>query len=761
MLPSSNITASDCWNALKNGNRTHVRMVFSNQDIWLEDEDIDINTGVVITDILNGDTDLVFGKAVMKQMRTRVFINDKTRYLRWNDKFYLSFGIEVNGSTKWTVVGYFTGERPNNVTTESVVDFIAYDDMQKFEVLADGFSSTLTFPCTLSTIIRRLCHFIGLTHGSVESCVLPSSTDVPILDRVYDKLPIDETGHTCRELLAMIAEACGLYARIRQGYLYLEWFEDHTSTITISEDEQFSMEHADLYYGLTWNEFDEYSLDEQEAMTWDEVSGHYSYTYGISCVRIRQSNLGFDVDYPQSTTPETRNVYMIVDNPFLQIRDVTSDRNTYVKNLYDRLHAFGGRLPMNFECIGNYQIESGDIITVVTGGETIQMPIYCKTLVWKGSITDTLETTGNKDRAPITSSNANKVMNTESVRLFVEDRYYKQASGVAIDADGVTISGSKTIDIESGSSIDIESGGEVNIKSGGEININSGGNLNLNSGGQLDIQGSTVQIGSGSTFDLDSTNLKITSNDGEIEVVDGGLKVKTVIDATRDYNFYLGGIIGNYYDQEKIKAALAGTVFNWINGNQTITSYPIQLVIQDEITTPGTKHQTIVYFGRTTFTKEIYTGSSSVKELRTGIKVAALNATTNSVIDSVIESSVGIFKNVEVDRVEAYTVRTVQLLYRSTAQSSSREIKHNIQPLLPVGEKLDRLQPVTYVYDDDKDEKTRMGLVYEDTVEVMPEICTNDETNKGISYIELIPALLREIQDLRARVKALEERGIN
>ena len=62
------------------------------------------------------------------------------------------------------------------------------------------------------------------------------------------------------------------------------------------------------------------------------------------------------------------------------------------------------------------------------------------------------------------------------------------------------------------------------------------------------------------------------------------------------------------------------------------------------------------------------------------------------------------------------------------------------------------------MYDDDEEENKRMGLIYEDTVEVMPEICTEDENNKAIDYLSLVPALLKEIQDLRARVKALEER---
>ena len=95
--------------------------------------------------------------------------------------------------------------------------------------------------------------------------------------------------------------------------------------------------------------------------------------------------------------------------------------------------------------------------------------------------------------------------------------------------------------------------------------------------------------------------------------------------------------------------------------------------------------------------------------------------------------------------------------YAPTAKSS-RDVKHNIQPMESVGETLDKLEPVTFVYDDDPDEKTRSGLIYEDTMEVLPEICTEDESNKGVSYVELIPMLLKEIQDLRKRVKELEER---
>ena len=64
MLTPTGVTTSAYWDAIKAGNATHVRLTFIGQNIVLDDSDIDISSGLEITDIFNGDTDLVFGKAV-------------------------------------------------------------------------------------------------------------------------------------------------------------------------------------------------------------------------------------------------------------------------------------------------------------------------------------------------------------------------------------------------------------------------------------------------------------------------------------------------------------------------------------------------------------------------------------------------------------------------------------------------------------------------------------------------------------------------
>lgn len=90
---------------------------------------------------------------------------------------------------------------------------------------------------------------------------------------------------------------------------------------------------------------------------------------------------------------------------------------------------------------------------------------------------------------------------------------------------------------------------------------------------------------------------------------------------------------------------------------------------------------------------------------------------------------------------------------------SSRLVKHNIKPLPDMGEIIDALSPVSFVYNWDTDDKVSYGLIVEDTVDILPNICLYDVENpedRAIDYAKLVPVLLREIQSLRARVASIE-----
>ena len=101
-----------------------------------------------------------------------------------------------------------------------------------------------------------------------------------------------------------------------------------------------------------------------------------------------------------------------------------------------------------------------------------------------------------------------------------------------------------------------------------------------------------------------------------------------------------------------------------------------------------------------------------------------------------------------------------KIYYYFLESLSSREAKDNIEKMKDFGEAIDKLQPVSFMYKTESAKKssgkTSYGLVYEDAIEVMPEICSDGKDEKSINYMNLIPILLSEVQHLRKRVAELE-----
>jgi hypothetical protein len=103
--------------------------------------------------------------------------------------------------------------------------------------------------------------------------------------------------------------------------------------------------------------------------------------------------------------------------------------------------------------------------------------------------------------------------------------------------------------------------------------------------------------------------------------------------------------------------------------------------------------------------------------------------------------------------------------------SSIRESKTDIVTLDDVSW-LSALSPVSYryrkrnadgTYSDEADGVTDYGLIAEDVEAVKPELCFYDDVDgepqlRGVTYSKLITPMLRYIQQLEARIAALEER---
>ena len=747
--PPSGMTAQDLWEAITDGNQTHVKMDFYGQGIVLTDEDIDISRGVTVEDIFNSEDDLTPGGAVSKQVQMQVLSSAKTSGLDWTAEFELSFGVEVEGVTKWTRIGYFYGEKPSNAYSARVVDFIAYDRMQKFNALANGFTASVPYPITLYDYYTRLCNYVGIT-GTHQTGLLPSA-----FGRVYTEPPFEGDGYTCRDILSWIAESCGVYARVNSdGDCTLTWYEDSTA-YTLEQEFEFSVEHADEGDGLIWDEFDDYYWYEADKLTWAFVCS-YSETYNIEEIHVTQYGNDATVSYPANYGS---NVYTIVENPFLQISSY-DDIEDWVAPIYDRMIDFGGHLPAKIECIGNWLIEAGDVITAeISETRSIPMAIFARTLHWNGSITATYETTGNISRPSVSPSAKGKLITRNTIRFAAKDEYYGRQSGIEITPEGIRIEGSRSIDMVSGGKIAldggseievnsgsdirvkadadliVESGGDLTVQSGGNLSVESGGGIDINASGNLKLNGATVEIKSGSTFDVESTNFYINSAEKYVQTGDWvldpwGLQAKTY-NSSLPVNYLLVYGRPGYYSSENI---------------------PIVQTSQQIYGIRNSKYEACFSFSLTQ--GNTYDRASLELYLMPGHSTPELELTPYFYINGSVVSGIGVLGNAT-NKWDVYG-RTIR--YVSLVQDSSKYVKHDIKPLPSAGEKIDKLKPVSFVYDNDANEQKRNGLIYEDTIGIMPEICTQNEAEKGIDYTALIPVLLKEIQELRARVKDLEER---
>lgn len=93
--------------------------------------------------------------------------------------------------------------------------------------------------------------------------------------------------------------------------------------------------------------------------------------------------------------------------------------------------------------------------------------------------------------------------------------------------------------------------------------------------------------------------------------------------------------------------------------------------------------------------------------------------------------------------------------YNHCGQASSRDIKHNIRDMENVSQKISALNPVRFVYDADVHEEEQVGLIYEDVINIIPEICFEQNGEKAIDYIKLVPFLLKEVQRLQNEIEEL------
>ena len=110
--------------------------------------------------------------------------------------------------------------------------------------------------------------------------------------------------------------------------------------------------------------------------------------------------------------------------------------------------------------------------------------------------------------------------------------------------------------------------------------------------------------------------------------------------------------------------------------------------------------------------------------------------------------------NVGGDTFRDFKIRSDGLLGVDT---SSERYKKNIEDMSDIGW-IYNLRPVDFEWK--KTDKKDWGLIAEEVLKVKPELTTNDENGdvETVLYSKLVPILLKAVQELSAKVEALENK---
>ena len=725
MITPTGVTVAEYWNAICSNNASHCRITY-NDGIVLDETDVEIS-GISIMDIINGEIDLTIGAAVMKTLEMKLFVNNKTRNIVWGSEFTLEFGVEIGGTTHWITVGTFVGERPEQFPVNDVYEVVAHDRMQMFDIIADDFLSNITYPITFGDMYHAMCTYVGIQYDSGDELE-------NIMNRSFPASVLS-SGMTCRDILGLMAEACGCYARITSaGHVKMVWFHDNSSYY-VPADEEFTLSAMNIQRGRTWEWMEQYTWEDLESMTWDDIA-KYNDAMTIDALSVKSSNDDIGVIVPSSGT--RKNVYYIIENPFLY-NETDQDIEDYIEPIYTRLNAFGGYLPMNVECTGNWLVESGDIITVDFKGESIKLPIFARTLQWRGVCKDTYEATGRLQRDSMSMPTHDKLSQmgrfheikttidgnyeriqdqfgnyytktetSDYVSLQLTD-YYGHVNGITIDNNGVDVTGSKYVRITAVTNTYWEYN-----QNGLEYYTSGVSRPLIRFGARFTPSGAIPALNCG-IFEYDDGD----ATSGKIALV--------ATDAS-----------ANIYDYFVIK------ILN-INSVRTMALLP-RANLFGQIGSSNLGFKTI--YAANIYSTDTSTGGQlNLFSNPTGTKGVALWETISS-NDSYL-STLGFLSG------QGTSVR----VYGSVQAPSSKYVKKNIRKIENCGDSIDKLIPVSFEY---KGSDIRHnGLIYEDTVGIMPEICFCDEAGrKSINYVELVPVLLKEIQNLRKRLEEVEKKVV-
>lgn len=348
-------------NAVMSGKPQKLKLTFGENQIAEQNLSI---SGLTYSSMAFEDEELTIGAACSAELGIELlnFDGGLSSFNFDGTEFTASIGVLVGEEYEYVPLGVFISEKPDKLKPKKI-SITAHDRMVKFDVSADAFLNSLSYPTTLKNIFTSLCAHVG---------VPASMADFPNSGKTFDSPLFRTQDVLCREVLQWIAEAACSFARIsRSGVCELAWFTD-----------------ADVTFNKTANSADYYNA----------VVSEYQVAK-IDKLQVAASEKDIGVIVGTGT-----NAYQIIDCPMLygytdaQIRP-------YAQVIYNRLNSFAAFTPVELDAKGDWSLEAGDMIKVVTDDGTYTFPIYRMDLAFKGRARIQYISSGSPLRPAISAEN--------------------------------------------------------------------------------------------------------------------------------------------------------------------------------------------------------------------------------------------------------------------------------------------------------------------------------------------------------------------
>ena len=629
-----------------------------------------------------------------------------------------------NAYTEYRLILYehmamLTGEQPRR-TLGKVVTFSALGVSAKLDQNADSYANTAWSSArTLATIRKNLLNAVGLDNYSSMPGGSQSFSTNPFMGM---------KGYTYRELLSYVGEISGRLLKENRRQITSITIDSVPGFVSL--DSRFDFSYY-FYYNsdanIVKNQYYEYDAEEYSVAP-------------INVIISKQTEEDLGTSYPDS--PSGTNTLYFLNNPLLIADDVSviKSRLSYAYlNMYNTAYH-----PAVIEMPSRLYIEPGDMVNVtLEDNSTVTVPVFCMTTVWNGAADCTIECTGEKLRDQYKQIDFRKTLKEGAKihEVIVDiEQSYSRIMDTLTGNYSTTQQTAEMISQEIGDSLGnyytkTETAQQINTRitnalgdysttqqtadaisayvSNNAYTIKSGVAINAN--GVEVTGGKYVKIMSGGLFDVDSTNFKL--NDTHLQYI--GTNYTTEINDSwfKLLNNNSGG--GISFGQ-----AIPNDVDTFI------------APVGGDLRAGIKRNDSWIYVELTDY----YDSGAYGCAFKPGTK--GILGTSAKYWDA------GYIKDIH---------------YYTLTQHSSIDAKHDIQPLPDVGDLIDKLTPVSYVYNGDETNHKRFGLIHEQTVDIIPEICVGDKysdaKDKAINYMDLVPILLKEIQSLRARVKDLESKN--